>query len=218
MWILALLVITSINSYANQTLEELKAEIETIKEKRCPKDRDISNPSWVKKKVTCLFVIDQHVLNKTTLSSKSKEVEAFISEIFKTNTSELKDILKVYGWLNISKFGSKTDNEAWLIVQHSDHDPEFQASMAFLLENLANIEETNPRNAAYLHDRASLKYQHLGLKQKYGTQYIIKNNDISLQPYEGTLAELKDRRTKMKLEPLERYLNSSKATYIEYEN
>ncbi|NDD59187.1 MAG: hypothetical protein EBZ47_08075 [Chlamydiae bacterium] len=74
----------------------------------------------------------------------------------------------------ISKFGSEYDKKAWLIIQHADDDPFFQAGVLFLLERLANKGETDPKNYAYLYDRVAAKFHQIGLLQKYGTQVDLK--------------------------------------------
>lgn len=217
--ILNIFILLATNAHANQSsniLYELDKEIKEIHTRRCPKEQNINDPENVKQTLACLFDIDQHVIKRASNQSDNMKIKEYMQNIFIKNEDELKKILKVHGWVTISKFGKKADHEAWLIVQHSDHDPEFQSSIAFLLENLAKIGETDIKNYAYLYDRTALKYQHLGLKQKYGTQFTVNGNDIALQPYEGTIEELKTRRNEINLEPLERYLNKSKAMYVKY--
>jgi hypothetical protein len=131
----------------------------------------------------------------------------------KNNTNEIKEILKVHGWLTVSKFGQEADQNAWLLVQHADHDPEFQASIAFLLEQLVPIGETTPSNFAYLADRVAVKYQHLGLKQKFGTQAIIIEGKAELEPFQGTLKDLNIRRKKMGLCSIEENMENLRKLY-----
>ena len=55
---------------------------------------------------------------------------------------------------------------------------------------------------------------HIGFLQKYGTQVdILKNGDIELQPYEGTIEDVTHRRNAVGLEPLDEYLKKVKDMY-----
>ena len=42
------------------------------------------------------------------------------------NTERMKEIIEEIGWPTASKVGAEAANKAWLLVQHADHDPEFQ--------------------------------------------------------------------------------------------
>lgn len=71
------------------------------------------------------------------------------------------------GWPTISRDGKDADQQAWLLVQHADHDPAWQAEILAQLAELAPKGETNPKNYAYLFDRVAMKH---GGPQRYGTQ------------------------------------------------
>lgn len=213
------LMISSI-SFAKNTdnLQIIQENVKKMEQKQCPRGQDVQNREWVKQKIKCLFDIDQYVLMNTQGLVKDKKLSTYLESVIKKNSNELKNILRTYGWVTISQFGKQTDNYAWLIVQHSDHDPAFQASVAFLLGLLAEKGETSRQNYAYLVDRIVLKYPHLGLKQKFGTQFEKINNDLKLKPYEGTLEEVEYRRKEIGLDPLDRYLNEAKAMYLDFGN
>jgi hypothetical protein len=184
--------------------QAIRKHIKHIRDTECPKNKDINNISWVQKKIHCLFEEDQYVRN---LGLKQPDMfDKFAEVIDKQSTRDVKEMLDVHSWFVISKFGKKTDHEGWLLVQHADADPKFQASVAFLLEQLVPLGETNPQNFAYLYDRAVLAYQHLGLKQKFGTQANIVGSKIELSPFEGTIKDLNQRRKKIGLMTIEEYL------------
>mgnify|MGYP001595563003 CR=1 FL=1 len=44
----------------------------------------------------------------------------------KKNTTELKKIIKKYGWPTIPLVGKRASFCAWLLVQHADHHRQFQ--------------------------------------------------------------------------------------------
>lgn len=185
---------------------KLRAQLKQLQEKECPAGNHIENRHWVKIKVACMSEMDQFIRNQPRNNQNENEIQQLMKEVDENNTNELKTILNRWGWLTISTFGRKTDANAWLIVQHASHDIEFQAHIAFLLGLLVEEGETRPKNYAYLVDRVALRYQHLGLKQLYGTQYTLKDNKAIPEPYEGTLEELNLRRKKVGLEPLDQYL------------
>lgn len=83
------------------------------------------------------------------------------------NTRVLKQLLDEHGWFTISAFGPRADRDAWLLVQHADHDVPFQREVLARLGPLAESGETDPRNYAYLHDRVAVAE---GRPQRYGTQ------------------------------------------------
>jgi hypothetical protein len=83
------------------------------------------------------------------------------------NTAWLKGEIARRGWPRISRDGKEADQQAWLLVQHADHDPTWQAQVLAKLAELAPKGETNPKNYAYLFDRVAMKR---GGPQRYGTQ------------------------------------------------
>lgn len=191
-------------------IAQLKKQVSIIQKELCSKKKDFNNIDSVKKEVACLFEIDQYVIKKCSPYYKYKKVCDLVSKINANSTEELKMMLKIHGWLNISKFGKETDSQAWLLVQHADDDPRFQAAVLFFLEQLYPKGETDIKHYAYLYDRVALKHPSLGLKQKYGTQYLVKEGKVILKPYEGSIQEVETRRKEMGLEPLELYLNRAK--------
>ena len=84
------------------------------------------------------------------------------------NTGFLKKLVSENGWPTISKVGERASGNAWLLVQHADHDPAFQLKALRLMEPLVAKGEVSKRNYAYLYDRIMLKL--VGM-QKFGTQF-----------------------------------------------
>lgn len=83
------------------------------------------------------------------------------------NTAWLKVEIARRGWPRISSDGGVADRQAWLLVQHADHDPAWQTQVLRLLDELKDEGETNPKTYAYLFDRVAMKH---GGPQRYGTQ------------------------------------------------
>ncbi len=94
-----------------------------------------------------------------------------------------------------------------------DHDPFFQAGVLFLLERLANKEETGRKNYAYLYDRVAAKFHQIGLLQKYGTQVDLTKDSVKLKPYEGNIGDIEKHREAVDLEPLSDYLEKIKRIF-----
>lgn len=85
----------------------------------------------------------------------------------KSNTSRLKKIIQEFGWPTISLVGEQASRAAWLLVQHADHDLNFQESCLALMKDLAE-NEVSQQNIAYLEDRVRIAQ---GRPQLYGTQF-----------------------------------------------
>jgi len=83
------------------------------------------------------------------------------------NTAWLKTQLSQGGWFTISTAGEAADEAAFLLVQHADHDPAFQAEILGKLEPLARRGETAPKRYAMLFDRVAVAAKR---PQRFGTQ------------------------------------------------
>jgi hypothetical protein len=179
---------------------------------------DPKNKAWVSAKIAHMVDVDQYTRNfaKTPFqNSYSKDEEAEFWNIFHPrwisvdakNTLDLKDLLEKYAWFSIGAFGAKTDENAWLLVQHADEDPEFQKSVLTVLATLYPKGETSPRNYAYLFDRvaASWRDETKRMPQRYGTQGMC----VGPQRWEPLPIEdaehLDERRRSVGLEPMSEY-------------
>jgi hypothetical protein len=70
--------------------------------------------------------IRDNVDYKMSRKEKDKIEYIKIDKIQKLNTEKLKILINRKGCITISKLGIIACHSAWLIVQHSDHDREFQ--------------------------------------------------------------------------------------------
>lgn len=175
----------SVKSF-NQVQRDLKVYDDHIAKKRrefAKIPADIKDIAWVKKKLAFMVEVDQYMRGylKTPNSYRySKKEKDFFWKQFglrfeamdKSNTANLKALLKNYSWFTISEFGKKADNDAWLLVQHADLDHGFQKEVLKILAGLWEIGETNPRNYAYLFDRVAASFNNPSRRvpQRYGTQ------------------------------------------------
>lgn len=113
------------------------------------------------------------------------------------NLNWLKERISSSGWFDIRRYGAAADNAAWLLVQHADGDPAYQASVAVLLEPKVASGDTNPANFAFLRDRIAVRN---GVPQRFATQAECVEGKW-LAPKIEDPAGLDARRAAMGLEP-----------------
>ncbi len=200
-------------------LEHLQQEINS--EKQNFQQGDLADKEYIKEILAEMYTIDQKVREKLIENfgpdlMSHPEALQLMSSMDDFHTIKMKEILQQYGWITISQFGEVSDNQAWLLVQHSG-DLFFQEGCLFILSNLINQGETNKKNYAYLYDRVALQSPILR-KQRYGTQFNLVNNEFVLFPYEGTTEVLNQRRADMGLNREEEYLENIKQAYHLEEN
>lgn len=171
---------------------------------------DLNDVEYVKNIINRMVLIDQEIRQYFIENTNDQEAIKLMEKVDCFNTTKMKEILSIHGWVSISKFGAQADNQTWLLVQHADHDPFFQAGCVFILGTLIDKAETDKKYYAYLYDRVALKFPGLGMKQKYGTQF---NDEFELLPYEGSIETLNEERCKMGLSSIEEYMELVKKIY-----
>lgn len=67
---------------------------------------------------------------------------------YRKNQRILAELVEQHSWPTISEYGADISSDAWLIVQHSDHDVGFQRKMLLHLKNLLSTNETSKRNVS----------------------------------------------------------------------
>jgi hypothetical protein len=88
------------------------------------------------------------------------------------NLDWLKARLATEGWFDIGKYGRIADEAAFLMVQHADGDPAYQAHVVDLLAPKLATGDTDPQNHAHLVDAVAVR---AGRPQIYGTQMECVN-------------------------------------------
>ncbi|MGD9591833.1 MAG: DUF6624 domain-containing protein [Candidatus Berkiella sp.] len=185
---------------------EIKAE------KTLLQNQNVKDIADVKKIISDMYQTDQKIRNFAIKEKLNSTAMLQIKKMDQFHTDKMKEILLEHKWITISKFGEETANNAWLLIQHADHDPFFQAGCLYVMSNL-DAKEYNLKNYAYLYDRVALKFQEIGMKQKFGTQVQLENGEITLLPYEGTINEVEQRRKEVNLESLDEYFLMIKKLY-----
>lgn len=118
-------------------------------------------------------------------------------------TERLKEIIDEHGWPTYDLVGEDGEEAAWVIAQHSDLDPEFQAEALELLREAVDDDQASPGNLAYLEDRVRAGQ---GLPQLYGTQMGCSRKGVPLEPEIEDPANLEERREEAGLPSYEDYL------------
>lgn len=165
----------------DEDLKAYDAHVAQLQQEFARKPTAPNNKEWVKAKLQHMVDVDQYARGMTETPERRKYTDDErlefdqrmpFSAVDRRNTADLKELLKIYPWFTISEFGTEASMNAWLLVQHADHDRAFQQHVLTILEPLAAGGETNPRNFAYLYDRVATSFQNLTERklQRYGTQ------------------------------------------------
>lgn len=125
-----------------------------------------------------------------------------VAPVAQANAAWLKTVIADKGWPTYSRVGHDGAKAAWLIVQHADHDPAFQAQVLPLIEHAAKAGEADLPDLALLTDRVLLAQ---GKPQRYGSQFTTAGDGtMELRPTED-MDGLDARRQAMGLQPLAQY-------------
>jgi hypothetical protein len=101
-----------------------------------------------------------------------------MSEAQATDSANLvfiRDLVQRIGWPDSARFGGDASRAAFVLVQHADSDPDFQAQMLPVLDSVVKRGEASPADLAYLTDRVRVRQ---GMPQVYGTQYDVARDSI----------------------------------------
>ena len=131
-------------------------------------------------------------------TDKFREFTQELIDLDRENTARLREIVQKYGWPTYEMVGEGPSNNAWLIVQHADRNPLFQAKCLPLLKEAVDKGQANPSNYAYLYDRVAVSK---GEKQLYATQSSSNNGLVegNFYPIEDE-AKVQTRREEMNID------------------
>ncbi|MGV6828439.1 MAG: DUF6624 domain-containing protein [Flavobacteriales bacterium] len=142
-----------------------------------------------------------------------EEWNSFKDSVFITHQKRLKQIFDKYGFVGFDLAGEEGSRNFWLMVQHSDHNPNFQKEVLEKMKIEVDKGNAIPSNYGLLVDRVNLN---TGRKQIYGTQvtYNTETGQAYPKPLEDSL-KVNERRKLIGLKPIEEYLNGM--TEMHYE-
>jgi hypothetical protein len=155
--ILAVLVLPATVSASNDDRAANTSQVETVLQ--LPSLRD---------ELLAMMAVDQTARNALIESDfKDEAAQRSMRDIDRRNTARMKQIVASTGWPTRTQVGKEAARAAWLIVQHADADPEFQADCLERMEPLVATGEASGADFAYLTDRVLVN---AGNEQRYGTQ------------------------------------------------
>lgn len=174
--------------------------------------------SWVQKKLAHMVKLDQYTRSYPSIIQKhhyNSQQTMYFWKVFgkhwkkvdQDNTKELQRLLLIHKpWFLKSKFGDIAQQDAWILIQHADHNRPFQKKMLKVLESLVKQGETNPKNFAYLYDRIAV-FGDVRV-QRFGTQGLCTGKGTwEPLPVENPDA-LDARRKSVGLKPIAVYIKS----------
>jgi len=126
-----------------------------------------------------------------------------MSSVDSSNQAWLKPIIAQHGWPRRDVLDSIDIEAAFLIVQHADRDPAWQAALLPQIVASHDAGDLDGQSVALLTDRVA-KAQHR--PQIYGTQTTFQGRNPVIDPIEDS-ANVDARRAKMGLPPLAVYLH-----------
>jgi hypothetical protein len=142
----------------------------------------------------------------TILIARMKEVSDKLASVDDDNLKFMKVVVEKHGWLSKTLVGTDGAKAAWLILQHSDKDREFQKQCLEVMKKLPQG-EVDPKDIAYLTDRVLVGE---GKEQVYGTQLRTnEKGELELAPLFEP-ATVDQRRQRMGLGPLKEYMEMVK--------
>lgn len=122
------------------------------------------------------------------------------------------EIFDEIGFPDYDMVGKDASDAFWLLVQHSDHDPEFQERVATAMIPAVERGAADGSQLAYLMDRVRIN---TGRGQLYGTQVDYEHSIGRAFPKTLESAEFVDeRRSEVGLEPLFEYMNTMCEVYF----
>ena len=127
----------------------------------------------------------------------------------KANSDWIKEKINVYGYPGYSLVGQDGEQAAFVLIQHSDQDLEFQKKCLEMLRKAVDLKDASPASLAFLTDRVLVAE---GKPQTYGTQTQIIDGEITAKPIEDE-ANVDKRRAAIGLEPLADYLKMMQGRY-----
>ncbi|MFK7759314.1 MAG: DUF6624 domain-containing protein [Phycisphaerales bacterium] len=141
--------------------------------------------------------------------ASSKERREFFAEksrLMVVRGARCEAIFEEFGFPDYQMVGKEAGEAFWLIVQHSDHNPEFQENVVEAMKYAVMRGQADGTNLAYLTDRVLIN---TGRAQEYGTQLEYEHANARAYPKELTKSAMVDeRRARVGLEPLGEYMNS----------
>lgn len=118
--------------------------------------------------------LDQALMRKMFGKRVDPALKEQLDATIRDNTEWLRGVIRQWGWPGRTLVGEDGADAAWLLAQHSDHDPAFQRECLNLLDEAVAQGEASKKVLAYLTDRVQIKERGT---QTYGTQFRVPIDD-----------------------------------------
>ncbi|MBF2053917.1 MAG: hypothetical protein IGS03_10705 [Candidatus Sericytochromatia bacterium] len=182
----------------------------SAKAQACPPDQHTQHP--LRQTLLALLAADQadrQLLTDQGLSQLTPEDVARIQHNDSARLQQLMALLKQHGWPSRSMVCADGVQAAFVLVQHADAQPAFQMAMLKDIKAAYAAGEIPGQALALLTDRV---LKNTGQPQRYGTQVLIKANQLEVYPLEAP-EQVDERRASLGLPPLADYLAQLRAFY-----
>ena len=130
-----------------------------------------------------------------------EEAAANVDAVDIANTARMQELVAEHGWPTVAVVGSDGARAAWLLVQHADHDLEWQRQCLEWMTSHAEEGQADPIDLAYLTDRVRVNE---GREQWYGTQFFWVDGKREPHPIEAP-EQVDDRRESLGMRTLRAY-------------
>ena len=141
-------------------------------------DPIVQNPE-LREALLAMREIDQDIRKRLVADWNNDALGEEMSRIDRENTQKLRKLIADHGWPDDDVVGKDGCDAAWILVQHADHDVEFQEQCYGLLEQAVERDRARRTHLAYLYDRIAVNR---GQLQRFGTQF---GEGLKLQPVEA---------------------------------
>ena len=161
--------------------EAVKLQHQAADRRRAPPIQRVTRP-LLQRELILRSEQDQAARGVTKFSETGRGLDMeYMKEVDADNLGRLKHIIHQDGFPTARMVGYDGLQAAWLLVQHADSDPEFQAQMLVEVRQRVHSGELELQDQALLTDRVLLAH---GKKQRYGTQFEVGAQGLTVRPLE----------------------------------
>jgi hypothetical protein len=161
--------------------EALKVQHQAADRRRAPPIQHVERP-MLQRELILRSDQDQAARGVTKSSTTGRDLDMeYMKEVDADNLRRLKHIIRQDGFPTARVVGYDGLQAAWLLVQHADSDPAFQAEMLTEIRRRVKSRELDLQNYALLTDRVLLAQ---GKKQRYGTQFEVREQGLAVRSLE----------------------------------
>ena len=187
--------------------EALKVQHQAADRRRAPPIQHVERP-MLRRELVLRSDQDQAARGVTKTSTTGRDLDMeYMKELDADNLRRLKHIIRQDGFPTARMVGYDGLQAAWLLVQHADSDPAFQAEMLTEIRRRVKSRELDLQNYALLTDRVLLAQ---GKKQRYGTQFEVREQGLAVRSLEDP-SHVDERRRALGLISLADYACTLKA-------